>query len=130
LDEKVGDTPSSIDLERAIEQELWAVFSAVRKRGFFHMNTMQLHGAIGSPPKPKGPLIPAEHPGRGVAIFVAFLPSQLDLDFGLRLWAPEAWQIDAIKEAIEWSQQATFHLLGHGFGGEMPYTPHVGGLKK
>lgn len=125
LDEKVGDAPSPLDLDKALEQELGAIFSVIRQRGFFHMKTMQIHGAIGTPPKPKTGLIPAEHPKRGVGIFVTFLPSQLDLDFGLRLWAPEAWQIEAIKKAIDWSQRATFELLGRGFGGEMPYAPSV-----
>ena len=124
LDDRAGDTPSQIDLARAVEQDLWTVFSTLRKVGFFHMDTLQLHRKIGSGPGPmlNGPQVPAAHPGTGIGVFATFKPSQLDQDMGVRVWAPEAWQLELLLKTIEWSQKATHDLLGRPFGGKMPYA--------
>jgi len=124
LDEKAGDSPSVIDLAKAVEIDLYAIFSAVRKDGFFHMDTMKLHRKIGSDsgPIPKETLVPAVHPNTGVGVFATFKPSQLDIDTGLRVWAPEKWQLDVLDKTVVWSQKATHDLLGRPFGGKMPYA--------
>ena len=128
LDEKAGDSPSILDLARAIEKELWAIFTMPRINGAFHTDKMLLHRKIGSedPPKLSGEHIQAVHPGTGIGVFVAFRGStQLDKDLGLLVWAPEHWQVEAIEKIIKWSQKATHDLLGRPFGGKMPYAELV-----
>jgi hypothetical protein len=129
LDEKAGASPSRIDLAKTAEVKLRAIFSAVRKDGFFHMNTMLLHRKIGSDPWPiPDPtlLTPAAHPSNGVGVFLDFkFLTQLDKDMKRVVWAPEAWQLEAALETIKWSQKATHDLLGRPFGGKMPYAELV-----
>jgi len=125
LDEKAGDSPSPIDLARTVEVELQAIFSAVRKDNFFHMNTLLLHHKIGSGPWPvpdPSQLSPAVHPRTGVGVFLDFkFPTQLDKDVKRVVWTPEAWQLEASLEIVKWSQKATHDLLGRPYGGKMPY---------
>jgi hypothetical protein len=125
LDEKAGDSPSVMDLAKAVEKDLWAIFSMLRKDGFFHPRTMILHRKIGSGDPPHLPEKPvkAVHPGTGIGVFVAFkAPTQIDEDLHLEVWPPEFWQVKAIEETIQWSQKATHDLLGRRFAGKMPYA--------
>ena len=129
LDEKAGDSPSVMDLARAVEIELRGIFSAVRKDNFFHMDTLLLHRKIGSQPWPvpdPTQLRPAVHPGSGVGVFLDFtFPTQLDKDLKRVVWSPEAWHLEAGLEVVKWSQKATHDLLGRPFGGKMPYADLV-----
>ena len=126
LDEKAGDSPSPIDLAKTAEVQLQAVFSAVRKDSNFHMGTLLLHRKIGSGPWPvpnPTQLIPAVHPGNGVGVFLDFkLLTQLDKDLKRAVWTPEAWQLEAALQVINWSQKATHDLLGRPFGGKLSYA--------
>ena len=121
-----ADSLSIGELAEAVKVQLQAIFSVVRKNGFFQMNTLLLHRKVGASPWPVPDptwLIPAVHPGNGVGVFLDFkFPTKLDRDVKRVVWAPKAWQLEAALETIRWSQKATHDLLGRPFGGEMPYA--------
>jgi len=126
LDEKAGDSPSPIDIAKTVEVQLQGIFSVVRNDGAFRMNTLLLHRKIGSSPWPvpdPTQLIPTVHPGKGVGVFLDFkLLTQLDKDMKRAVWTPEAWQLEAALQVINWSQKATHDLLGRPFGGKLSYA--------
>jgi hypothetical protein len=120
----IGELMKALENRKYRFKQLWTVFSCPRINGYFHTDKIKIHRKIGAepPPKPLRPLIKAIHPGNGVGVFVAFKPSQLDMDMGFDLWAPVYWMVELIEKTIQWSQKATHDMLGRPFGGEMPYA--------
>ena len=78
----------------------------LRKDGFFHY---------------KGRRIQAARPGEGWGVMVILEPSQIDVDFGCRVWVPSADELEQIRKALDKSDELTHRLLGHGWGGKQTF---------
>lgn len=78
----------------------------LRKGGFFHY---------------EGQKIEAVRPGEGYAVMVILEPSPIDKDFGCSVWVPSADELEAIKKALDKSDELTHKLLGHGWTGKRTF---------